>query len=321
MNRKDLYRYIDGQFKINDKVNLFYNINDDFSDIISPIRPSRDFLDICREPRVELIDCLKQEYQRDEWEDISRHFTTRVIRIFTYNNQYLYFKRESQEKLKEIYRGFIGNIYALLNREKIDRQDIEMELYKHSCNLCDFLIATNGNDIFNRYRNRYIDKLVCEEYSARLQLKILKLDLNHIVEPILDIGCGESANLVKYLRKLGFDAYGVDRNLKSNDYLILSDWFDVDYSKEYWGTIISHMAFSNHIWHHKNRKDGYVLDLYNKMEEILQSLKIGGRFIYAPSLPDTVSYICNIEDYNIKKVKIGANMKNDRFYTTIITRV
>jgi hypothetical protein len=132
-------------------------------------------------------------------------------------------------------------------------------------------------------------------------------------EPVLDIGCGVKANLVKYLRQNRIEAYGIDRFVIENSYLDNSDWFEYDFNKMKWGTIISNLGFSNHFLHHHLRTDGSFIDYAKQYMKILNSLKIGGSFHYAPDLPFVEQYLDsnrfhlikqNIGNYGFKSIGI-----------------
>ncbi|WP_066496845.1 class I SAM-dependent methyltransferase [Abyssisolibacter fermentans] len=317
MNREELINYIDMQFRYNEKVNLFYKRN--LEGTKSNIRPSEYFLFGCGKFKNEIRESLKSEYDNDKYDYLSDYFMQKAIKMFIFNNQYLYFTKSSQKILKDIYIRYIENIYKLLSREEINTKDIEKILYIHSCNLCEFLIETNGDYISKNQSNMFIEKIICEEYSPEFQLKILALNISDIVEPVLDLGCGENANLVKYLRDHGIKAYGLDRCIdKNTDYLYSFDWFDFDYRKNYWGTIISHMAFSNHVYHHMNRSDGHIQKFNTKINELLSSLKTNGSFIYAPGLLGVEAYINTLGQYSIKKHQISS--MDQRFYSTRILK-
>jgi hypothetical protein len=66
---------------------------------------------------------------------------------------------------------------------------------------------------------------VSAEYSPELQLSILGLELRDLTEPILDLGCGARAELVRYLRARGKRAVGIDRHLSTEDGARRADWF------------------------------------------------------------------------------------------------
>jgi hypothetical protein len=73
------------------------------------------------------------------------------------------------------------------------------------------------------------------------------------------------------------------------------------------------MAFSNHFIHHNLRADGDFEIYAKKYMEILKSLKLGGRFIYAPSLSfmeeilisSTGSYAVKTKKHSTQVTRIG----------------
>ena len=133
---------------------------------------------------------------------------------------------------------------------------------------------------------RKIGTVVCEEYSAQLQMDIFHLDFAEILQPVLDVGCGKEARLVRHLREHGVDIYGLDRMTATNmDYVCQSDWFDYPYREKGWGTILSNMAFSNHLTYaYRNHMPDFEKYLAT-YQQILAAILPGGSFIYAPRLP------------------------------------
>jgi len=130
-----------------------------------------------------------------------------------------------------------------------------------------------------------VGRVTYEEYSAEFQIELLGLDLASLQPPILDVGCGSQANLVRRLRSLGMEAYGIDRDVQtSRPYIFQADWLEYRFEKDRWGTIVSNMGFSNHL-NYAYRHDFSQLERYLlKMREILEALAVGGCFIYAPAL-------------------------------------
>ncbi len=131
-----------------------------------------------------------------------------------------------------------------------------------------------------------IGHVVCAEYSPSLQIALLHLDPPSLQPPLLDIGCGSSAALLRHLRALHMEAYGIDRLVeKPAPHLQQVDWFDYHFEPETWGTITSNMAFTNHLlyaYHHESARLNQYVITFNK---IVESLIIGGSFHYAPSVP------------------------------------
>jgi hypothetical protein len=126
---------------------------------------------------------------------------------------------------------------------------------------------------------------VCHEYSAELQLSILGIDLKTVKEPVLDLGCGRSGLLVRYLNTLGIETFGIDRDVKTFPFLIQADWMDFPDEKNRWGTILSHMAFSNHFMFQHHYRYGHPEQFAHLYMRILNSLQSGGSFYYSPGLP------------------------------------
>ena len=125
---------------------------------------------------------------------------------------------------------------------------------------------------------------VCAEYSIELQLDLLGISPATLVEPILDLGCGEHAALVGYLRAQGKVASGLDRHAAGPD-AVQADWLGHGFARETFGTIVSHQAFSLHFLHH-HLGSGEQAEAYaRKYMELLGALKPGGSFVYTPGLP------------------------------------
>lgn len=160
-----------------------------------------------------------------------------------------------------------------------------------------------------------IGRVTYEEYSAELQIELLGIDIAHIKQPVIDIGCGSQANLVRYLRSLDVEAYGIDRQLEIHEpYLNQVDWFDFYFEPNRWGTVISNMGFANHLnyayLHDISQLEHYLL----KMKEIIESLSASSYFYYAPSLPF-------VEDkLSAKSYKVERKQKISDIYVSIIMR-
>ena len=134
---------------------------------------------------------------------------------------------------------------------------------------------------------RRLGQVPCQEYSALFQLELYGLDPASIREPLLDIGCGQNALLVRHLRKLGVESYGLDRAFSVRaPYLLEGDWLLPVEGPSRWGTIVSNMAFTNHFRfvarYDQARKPHYV----QRYGEILDSLEPGGVLLYGPGAPE-----------------------------------
>ena len=226
-----------------------------------------------------LISASRNETKRVPDDIVSLTVQALLKKLYSIN-QYVRISRDNVKELEQIYRRTwqimlrTGNVQATLRTH-------------HYPELSRWLMPLYPKNVvkYLRYSPR-IGRVVCEEYSADFQIELFHLKVSQIQQPVLDIGCGSRANLVRYLRVLGIDAYGIDRFLDTQgDYLEQADWFEYVFEPDRWGTIISNMAFTNHLiytYHHdRTQLERYLLTMNN----IIQSLGIGGSFHYAPSLP------------------------------------
>jgi hypothetical protein len=209
---------------------------------------------------------------------------------FTYSsNQYVHISAQGKGVLTEIYRAYLQNIASILgspisNREMED--EIETLVASHFMDLRANISRYFDQDVAQNFQaNVILHKAVCHEYSPEFQLQTLGIELPSLFEPVLDIGCGKSGQLVKYLNSNGIQAWGVDRVVEPFNNLRNSDWLNLGLEPEKWGTIISHMAFSNHFIFHHLYKYGTPEKYAHQYMNILAGLKPDGTFYYCPGLP------------------------------------
>lgn len=235
------------------------------------------------------------------------YLTGKALQEFCEINQYYTFNKQDQAALKGIY-------VELYTEIKKDKTSIGTIAKKHYENLINWLQKTNSfaEPVYSS-KSEIVEPVACSEYSAGLQMKTLQIDIHQIIEPVLDVGCGKQGNTVNYLRQTGIEAYGFDRFATDSFCFKKSDWFDFNFEKDKWGTIISNLGFSNHFYHHHLRMDGNFIGYGKKFMEILSSLKPGGSFHYAPDLPFIECYLDenkyqitkhSIENFEFKSSKI-----------------
>jgi hypothetical protein len=292
------------QFEANKRLNLFY---EDLS-----------LQDLFLEETKQIIQKHKGEILRIDHENQSgnwiRLLTDKALQIFCLNNQFLNLRESHTLELNTIYTVLWKEIIEELKSEDINFDNLQKA---HFSRLTNWLMRTNGfvKDINDTKEPQTIE-VVCSEYSAEFQLKILDITLTDLIEPVLDLGCGQSANLVHYLRKKGINAYGMDRIiLHPNEHLLRCDWLDYDFEPHHWGTIISNLSFALHFANHHGRKDSDYILYAQKYMEILDSLKPSGSFCYAPGLPFIEAYLPK------EKYKVTSQMINDEFTSTKIIRL
>lgn len=202
------------------------------------------------------------------------------------NNQFLALSRQDRADMRDLYRAFLAGLTAALaaadNLEAISA-GLGAAQTAHLGRLRQF-IAHLAEQTGPPGASLVDVAVVCAEYAVETQLQVLGIQPDTLAEPILEVGCGSGA-LVGYLRGLGLEACGIDRLVAPAPYLQQADWLEYSYLGARWGTIISHMAFSNHfIFHHQYRAGRP--DLYaRKYMEMLAALQVGGALYYAPGLP------------------------------------
>ena len=207
-----------------------------------------------------------------------------ALQEFCRVNQYFAFNAESVTELKAIYSELNQKIRRL--NTKASQIELDAISHEHYLNLCNWLVHTNAfaGKMYSGDQE-YAVPVACSEYPPDLQLSILNIDLKLLIEPVLDIGCGRELNLVNYLRDNGIEAYGIDRFDNDNPYYVKTDWLEYNFDIQKWGSLISNLGFSNHFIHHNLRADGNFRGYAKKYMEMLNSLKSGGSFYYAPDLP------------------------------------
>ena len=292
MNENDI---IDIQIEFNQRKNLFHK---KFNETLNFTEPTMT--------AIQNIGSIAP----DDLSVLIDYITEKVLQEFCRVNQYYSFQENDKADLKKLY----WNLYQDIIEKK---KTVEAISQAHYENLKMWLAKTNPfSQAMYQEKEAVLKPVACSEYSAFLQKNILHLNDVQLLEPILDIGCGQEGNLVKYLRENAFECYGIDRFAGQSHFLKKADWLHVDYGIEKWGTIVSNLGFSNHFMHNHVREDGKFIEYAKKYMEILKSLQIGGCFCYAPDLPFIEQYL-DKNIYSIKKYDI----EDLSFKTTIIKRL
>jgi len=236
--------------------------------------------------------------------------TDKAIEEFCRVNQYYSFDSKAKNDLRKIYSDLFESLQT-----KIDStENISKSHYE---NLKKWLQKSNpfAEKIYINAGEK-INPVACSEYSPDLQINILQIDIEHLMQPVLDIGCGKQGFLVNYLKNQKIEAYGIDRFKFTTSDLITADWLEYDYGVKKWGTVVSNVGFSNHFNHHNLRKDGNYIEYGKTYMAILHSLKEGGCFHYAPALPFIEKYL-DSNQFALNKYEI----KGFDFKTTILKRL
>jgi hypothetical protein len=236
--------------------------------------------------------------------------TDKAIEEFCRVNQYYSFDSQTKNDLKKIY----SDLFEIFQTKTDSIENISRNHYDK---LKKWLKKSNpfAEKVYKN-AGRKVNPVACSEYDPDFQINILRIDIEHLMEPVLDIGCGMHGYLVNYLNNQGINVLGIDRFEFPSSNLITADWLEYNYGKEKWGTIVSNLGFSNHFNHHNLREDGNYIAYGKTYMNILHSLKIGGCFYYAPDLPFIEKYLDN-KQFALRKYEINEY----DFKTTIIKRL
>lgn len=200
------------------------------------------------------------------------------------------------------------------------KQSLQMWLTDHQQHLADFVKTLASDQVSPEF---LFKEPVNAEYSPEFQMEILGLTPQTLMEPILDVGCGVQASLVRHLKTLGYNAVGMDRGDSDLSFVIQKTWPHADFSPQQWGTIVSHMAFSTHFLHHHLSPKGQIQAYARFYMQLLQALKPGARLIYAPGLP-FIEQVLPKTCYHIQKrdiPDIPAMAIDLPWYTCTITKL
>ena len=232
------------------------------------------------------------------------------IRECVGRNQYLVFPESSYRRIFALYRDLIVRLRGVSRGiERVDAEKaVEGIVRAHRANLVSVIRGIAREEAGDRA------VFPCAEYSAAFQLDVLGLGDGPIRGPFLDIGCGEKAALVLEVRARGIEAVGIDQYMGADSVAIRANWLEFPYIPDYWGTVVSHMAFSNHFVR-AVRGDPELAALYHAVyREILESLRPGGTFRYAPALPKAEAFI----DRSRFSLERRANKEGDSALDTVI---
>ncbi len=150
-------------------------------------------------------------------------------------------------------------------------------------------------------------EVVCAEYSPALQLELLGITVPTLLAPVLDVGCGPGAALVRFLRAQGVAAEGLDR-LAPAQAGRAGDWLTHPYGNARWGTVLSHLGFSLHFLHYHQAPGDRAYAYARAYMAILRSLRLGGRFAYTPSLP-FIEALLDARVYRVQRAPFASELR------------
>ncbi|MDP3049908.1 MAG: class I SAM-dependent methyltransferase [Eubacteriales bacterium] len=280
---QSVFGLIDRLNLLNGGKNIFYGQPSEDSSLLGDYVAS--FL-VSHSP--ELIEYLS-DAESQELEGFIRqvidYSTKGVFDTLLHLNQYVDVDDQFLCALNDLYEDFVRAVFGKLQTDRtIDPHWLTVRVMEHQLRLRSLLGSVDELRIFPD-ELEYLEPVPCSDYSAELQLHILGIRPDELLEPVLDLGCGEQANLVIYLRQLGIKAYGLDRINRNQLHVCQASWFKVKLHANQWGTVISHLSFTNHFRRHHLKVNGQHAAYARKYMEVLGSLKPKGSFFYTPDLP------------------------------------
>lgn len=288
-----------GQFEVNAEVNLL-------APDPAPPAISADSLRYARSHREELIEILGTVAGEGPGRSIARAMATRMEELLAGANQFVALTAPERDELEGIYVRLLAELRELLLQEGDSRKlrrGYEQMLSRQFGALRSYLGCIGDSRLLEPlWRSAALIRVPCADYTPELQLRLLGLDPRGIREPVLDLGCGREARLVRYVRSLGIEIVGVDRHAPEG--CTRRDWLDFGAGGRRWGTVVSHMAFSNHFRHHHLRRDGRWAAYAAVYVAILRALLPGGCFAYTPGLP-FIESLLPPDAYRIERRSIG----------------
>ena len=199
---------------------------------------------------------------------------------------YLLLSQDHWRRWRTLHEALIKSLASLLRAARTP-DDLAQRLHEVLSRYLDgLLVFLDDAGTEQHAGDAFLEQLPpCALYSPETQLSVLSLDATSLREPILDLGCGREARLFHHLTERGLRVVGVDRFVDPAPSLLRLDWFGFPLGAPLWGTILAHQSVSLHFLHHHLRQSPAALDYARLMMRLLNSLKPGGRLVYAPGLP------------------------------------
>jgi hypothetical protein len=227
----------------------------------------------------------------------------RTVRQLHARNQFLHIDEAAMRELAAMHERFVPALRSALARADSEQQlktRVQEVLRSHVASLGGVLLRL---DEPGRNHGMVFREVKCAQYEPVLQLRVLGLEPETMLDPVLDLGCGESAALVRHLRDLGHEAFGIERVGQVSELLVGTDWLQTPLQPGAWGTVLSHLGFSNHFLHEHLRVGGLAERYAHKYMELLRALKPGGSLVYSPGLP-FVETLLSREAYSVMKLPV-----------------
>ncbi|MBN1154232.1 hypothetical protein JXB12_04855 [candidate division KSB1 bacterium] len=276
-----------------------------------------------------LRDLLQVHPQTNKLIERAARICAAKFKYFVYkNNQFIYFDRETESLIKSEYIDFLEFVLdCLLASFSVTTftNHFFAALVNHQ-NQMRFILKNRTFLDDDEYFLKYLLKpTISEDYSAEFQLDLFNIDPTHLMQPVLDLGCGLKGDLVNYLDQIGMQVIGIDRIAPSGDNFVTRDWFHFDYRSDFWGTIIAHQSLSTHFIFSHSTSASLAQKYAKLMMKIIEGLKIGGKFYYAPGLPFFEEHLDEKSSILIEKIPVDLSVDiqgvNEIAYAVELTRL
>jgi len=231
------------------------------------------------------------------------------VKAYVYSrNQYLDLGPESRQTLRSRYATYYTRIRTLLQESTsldVFTRQLESETIVH-LTLLSFGLQRKAEAYSESSAKfqAYLQSMACFEYPPEQQLIMLGVS-GDIQPPLLDLGCGAQASLCRYLHERGVAVVGIDRMAPDLPFCRRIGWDEFEFGEQVWGTIVSHQAFSAHFHFHHHHSEPKAVQMARLLMKILNSLKIGGTFIYTPGLPFIEAFIEDTGRFEIRAIDIA----------------
>lgn len=247
----------------------------------------------------------------EQFEKLVQVFLNLTIEFTYASNQFVRIDDREERELRRIYAAYLKDFQDILSTSQTDQtlaNRLQTLVAGHFSDL-----RTNITRFFDdeadgdHQANVILNQVICAEYTPMLQMELFGLRLTDLVSPVLDIGCGKAGKLARYLNANGVRAVGLDRGVRNSTPYIRADWLDYKFEPGAWGTVISHMAFTNHFLFQHLYKHGKVEPYARQYMAILKALKPGGSFYYTPGLPFIEAYL-PADTYQVARRQIAGDL-------------
>ena len=234
---------------------------------------------------------------------------------------------EYTKVMDKLSKSFLNNLVKGTEGRKVSKEDCNkiLEIYhKLIENISDYnkdyeRIAlehfTEVRNFINSYTNKQEEKLEKQveksSYSPEFILNILDVKDSELK------GSSKNATLVNYLADKGMNAKGIDMECEDSDILEQEDWLIKEYPESTYDLVTSNLTFTKHFLeaNQEEANDQECIEYALSYMKILNSLKIGGKWHYVPS----VTFIEELlpED----KFEVTNSFINENVMRTVIKRI